>query len=45
MPGLVTLGLIVRELSQVVVALFDFCVLFFVWMNVPCVFLTLLLVL
>jgi len=41
MPGLVTLVLIVRELSQVVAALFDFCVFLFVWMNVPWVFLTL----
>jgi len=41
MPGLATLALIVRELSQVVTALFDFFAFSFVWMNVPWVFLIL----
>jgi len=41
MPGLVTLALIVRELAQVVAALFDFCAFPSVWMNVPWVFLIL----
>jgi len=41
MPGLATLALIVRELSQVVAALFEFLAFPSVWMNVPWVFLTL----
>jgi len=39
--SLATLALIVRELSQVVAALFDFLIFLFVWINVPWVFLIL----